>query len=323
MAIDFQSKRRLKNFQVRKVRESLPEYFTSEFPKLVTFLEKYYEFLDSADGTHAFGDDLKQSYATKDIGEMPSDLINKYVPELAGGLETADNFSDKRFGLRRLAQFLRQKGTRFSAEEFFRLFFQQSAQVEYGKESMFTIGDSASTIGVDSLKFIQNDKVFQTFGLRINTNTDISNWNALYKKFIHPAGFYYEGQVVTDAEGILTLSAPLSIADSATGPTVSSQASLAISLPFRQFTVLQTGFGGSSLQIRTDLTDLVSDYQSFTLSQLNKTYHNVQEMMSVNSFKFDDSDIGDSAGSARPDFSLITETMDNDMFTRYLSDSTF
>ena len=38
MAIDFQSKRRLKNFQVRKVRESLPEYFTSEFPDLVTFL---------------------------------------------------------------------------------------------------------------------------------------------------------------------------------------------------------------------------------------------------------------------------------------------
>ena len=42
MAIDFQSKRRLKNFQVRKVRETLPEYFTSEFPTLVTFLEKYF-----------------------------------------------------------------------------------------------------------------------------------------------------------------------------------------------------------------------------------------------------------------------------------------
>ena len=323
MAIDFQSKRRLKNFQVRKVRESLPEYFTSEFPDLVTFLEKYYDFLDSADATHAFGDDLKQLYATKDIGEMPSDLINKYVPELAGGLETADNFSDKRFGLRRLAQFLRQKGTRFSAEEFFRLFFQQTAEVEYGKESMFIIGDSASTIGAESLKFIQNDEVFQTFGLRINTSTDITNWNALYKKFVHPAGFYYEGQVVSDAEGIITLSAPLSIADSAVGPTVSSQAAITLNVPFRQFTVIQTGFGGSSISVRTDLTDLISDYQSFTLSQLNVSYHNVQEMMAVNSFKFDDSDVGDSAGAARPDFSLITETMDNDMFTRYLSDSTF
>ena len=79
MAIDFQSKRRLKNFQVRKVRETLPEYFTSEFPTLVTFLEKYYDFLDSADANHSFGDDLKQIFATKDIGEMPNELLNNYI----------------------------------------------------------------------------------------------------------------------------------------------------------------------------------------------------------------------------------------------------
>ncbi len=320
MAIDFQSKRRLKNFQVRKVRESLPEYFTSEFPDLVTFLEKYYNFLDSADATHAFGDDLKQMYATKDIGEMPSDLINKYVPELAGGLETAENFSDKRFGLRRLAQFLRQKGTRFSAEEFFRLFFQQTAEVEYGKESMFIIGDSASTIGAESLKFIQNDEVFQTFGLRINTSTDITNWNALYKKFVHPAGFYYEGQVVSDAEGIITLSAPLSIADSAVGPTVSSEVSVLVSAPFVQLTGL---IDSNGQDIRVGLDQLVSVYQTLTATQIDKFYSSIDELIGVNSFKFDDSDIGDSAGAARPDFSLTAETMDNEMFTRYTSDSTF
>jgi len=41
MSIDYQSQRRFKNFNVRKVREALPEFYTSEFPKLVTFLEKY------------------------------------------------------------------------------------------------------------------------------------------------------------------------------------------------------------------------------------------------------------------------------------------
>ena len=132
MAIDFASKRRFKNFQVRKVREALPEYFTSEFPKLVSFVEKYYDFLDSADATHSFGDDLKQIFATKDIGEMPSELLNSYVNELAANLETGGNFTDTRFALRRLAQFLRLKGSRFSAEEFFRLFFQQKAEIVYG-----------------------------------------------------------------------------------------------------------------------------------------------------------------------------------------------
>ena len=173
MAIDFASKRRFKNFQVRKVREALPEYFTSEFPKLVSFVEKYYDFLDSADATHSFGDDLKQIFATKDIGEMPNELLNSYVNELAANLETGGNFTDTRFALRRLAQFLRLKGSRFSAEEFFRLFFQQKAEIVYGKESVFNIGDSASTIGTESLKFIQNNALFQTFGLQLKTPIDV------------------------------------------------------------------------------------------------------------------------------------------------------
>ena len=136
MAINYQSKRRLKSFQNRKVKESLPEFYTSEFPTLVTFLEKYYNFVDSASGEHIFGNDAKQFFATKDIREMPSGLLNSLVSELAGGLKTGENFTDRRYALTRLADLARTKGSRFSLEEFFRLFYQQRAEVEYGKESM-------------------------------------------------------------------------------------------------------------------------------------------------------------------------------------------
>mgnify|MGYP001330572247 FL=1 len=323
MAIDFASKRRFKNFQVRKVREALPEYFTSEFPKLVSFVEKYYDFLDSADATHSFGDDLKQIFATKDIGEMPNELLNSYVNELAANLETGGNFTDTRFALRRLAQFLRLKGSRFSAEEFFRLFFQQKAEIVYGKESVFNIGDSASTIGTESLKFIQNNALFQTFGLQIKTPIDVSKWNELYKKFIHPAGFYYEGQVVSDTEATLSLTAPLSIPlDSAatSGPSLSAEALVPLTIPFVQETLLIDSDG---INIRIGLNQLVNVYQNLTTVELEKFYSSIDELIGVNSFTFDDSDIRDSAGGATPDFSLATETMDNDMFTRYLSDSSF
>ena len=323
MAIDFQSKRRLKNFQVRKVRETLPEYFTSEFPTLVTFLEKYYDFLDSADANHSFGDDLKQIFATKDIGEMPNELLNNYVVELAANLETGGNFTDTRFALRRLAQFLRLKGSRFSAEEFFRLFFQNKAEVVYGKESVFNIGDSASTIGTESLKFIQNNALFQTFGLQLKTPIDVSKWNELYKKFIHPAGFYFEGQVVSDTEASLSLTAPLSIPlDSAatSGPSLSAEALVPLTIPFVQETLLIDSDG---INIRIGLNQLVNVYQNLTTVELEKFYSSIDELIGVNSFTFDDSDIRDSAGGATPDFSLATETMDNDMFTRYLSDSSF
>ena len=323
MAIDFASKRRFKNFQVRKVREALPEYFTSEFPKLVSFVEKYYDFLDSADATHSFGDDLKQIFATKDIGEMPNELLNSYVNELAANLETGGNFTDTRFALRRLAQFLRLKGSRFSAEEFFRLFFQQKAEIVYGKESVFNIGDSASTIGTESLKFIQNNALFQTFGLQVKTPIDVSKWNELYKKFIHPAGFYFEGQVVSDTEALLSLTAPLSIPlDSAatSGPSLSSEALVPLTIPFVQETLLIDSDGTN---IRIGLNQLVNVYQNLTTVELEKFYSSIDELIGVNSFTFDDSDIRDSAGGATPDFSLATETMDNDMFTRYLSDSSF
>tara|TARA_B100000242_G_scaffold221643_1_gene162578 strand:- start:1705 stop:2670 length:966 start_codon:yes stop_codon:yes gene_type:complete len=321
MAIDYQSKRRLKSFQNRKVRESLPEFYTSEFPTLVTFLEKYYDFLDSADGTHAFGDNARQFFATKDIREMPSDLLNNLVSELAGGLNTGENFTDTRYALTRLAELARTKGSRFSLEEFFRLFFQQKAEVEYGKESIFKVGDSASQIGVESIKFIQNNALFQTFGLLIKTGLSVDTWSELYKKFVHPSGFFFAGQVVSDTEAISSPTAPIVLFDSSPGPSVISEASAPFSLPFVQLTSLIDSGGGNVRQ--SNLNELVSDYQNFTLSELDTTYHTVRQIITPNSFTFDDSSIRDSDENATPDFSLTLETMDNEIFTRRVTDSAF
>ena len=321
MAIDYQSKRRLKSFQNRKVRESLPEFYTSEFPTLVTFLEKYYDFLDSADGTHAFGDDARQFFATKDIREMPSDLLNNLVSELAGGLNTGENFTDTRYALTRLAELARTKGSRFSLEEFFRLFFQQTAEVEYGKESIFKVGDSASQIGVESIKFIQNNALFQTFGLLIKTGLSVDTWSELYKKFVHPSGFFFAGQVVSDTEAISSPTAPIVLFDSSPGPSVISEASAPFSLPFVQLTSLIDSGGGNVRQ--SNLNELVSDYPNFTLSELDTTYHTVRQIITPNSFTFDDSSIRDSDENATPDFSLTLETMDNEIFTRRVTDSAF
>ena len=320
MSINYHSKRRLKNFQVRKVREALPEYYTSEFPTLVTFLEKYYDFLDSDNGSHAFGDDIRQLFSKKDAREMPSDLLNNLVSELAGGLETGENFTSTRYALTRLAELARNKGTKFSFQEFFRLFFQQVADVEYGKQSIFNIGDSASQIGVESLKFIQDNELFQTFGLLVKTGIDTSKWSELYKKFVHPAGFYFKGQVVSDTVGSLNITAPLSLVDSSPGPTIVSEATAAFSLPFVQSTVLIDSGGGN---VRSNLNELVSDYQNFALSQLDTTYHTLKQVITPNSFTFDDSSIRDSDENASPDFSITLETMDNEIFTRRVTDSAF
>jgi len=320
MSIDYQSQRRFKNFNVRKVREALPEFYTSEFPKLVTFLEKYYDFLDSADGTHAFGDDTRRIFATKDIRETPADRLDNYVTEISGGLKSGDIFSDTRYALTRLAELTKLKGSRFVMEEFFRLFYQQTAKVEYGKESMFIVGDASSQIGVESLKYIQDNALYQTFGLLIKTGISVNNWSELYKKYVHPAGFYFAGQVVTDAEAINPMLAPLSIADSA-DPIIIGEAAMASIGSFTQLTTLIDSNGFDVRQ--SDLNELVKDYNNISLDVMNKSYHTITQIITPNSFTFDDSGSRGTSVTATPDFSLNVETMDNDIFTRQITDSSF
>ena len=320
MSIEYHSQRRFKNFNVRKVREALPEFYTSEFPTLVTFLEKYYDFLDSADGTHAFGDDTRRIFATKDIRETPTDRLDNYVTELSGGLKSGDIFSDTRYALTRLAELTKLKGSRFVMEEFFRLFYQQRAEVVYGKESMFIVGDSASQIGVESLRYIQNDELYQTFGLLIKTGISVNNWSELYKKYVHPAGFYFAGQVVSDAEAVNPVLAPLSIADSA-DPVIIGEATISSIGSFTQLTSLIDSDGFEVRQ--SDLNELVQNYSNIPLSQLDLTYHNVKQIITPNSFTFDDSSSRGTSVTATPDFSLNVETMDNDIFTRQITDSSF
>jgi len=320
MSTNYHLRRRPKNLIVRKVRESLPEYFTESYPTLVTFLEKYYEFTDS-DGIHGFGDNVKRAFASRDPHETEQSLLNSFISEIAGGLKTGEHFTDSRYALTRIAELLRGKGSRFSAQEFFRLFFQQPVEVEYPKKNIFNIGDSASQIGVDSLKFIQNNERYQIFSILLKLGIGTSEWNELYKKFIHPAGFYFEGEIIIGDEAASAPIAPLVVLDSAVGPSLISQVSLPLLTPFVQLTSLIDSGGGNVRQ--SNLNELVSDYQNFTLSQLDTTYHTMRTIITPNSFTFDDSSIRDSDENATPDFSLTLETMDNEIFTRRVTDSAF
>ena len=318
MGLNYKSNRRLKNFQVRKVKESLPEIFTQDFPKLVTFLEKYYDFLDSADGSHAFGSEIKQIFSKKDIHEMPDDLLNNLVSELAGGLNTGENFTDKRFALTRLAELHKNSGSKFSAQEFFRLFFQQNVEIEYPKNDIFKVGEETSKIGVDSVKFIQNYARYQIFSILVKSSLSINTWKELYTKFIHPAGFYIEGAV--SAVGV-TNGLPnqvLSIDDENVAFLVQSEADANIRRSFTQLTTLfdsDMADANDPLIRISDINKLVSDYQNVSLNFLSDNYGSIKQILTPNSFTFDN--------TLEADTSNTFETMDNEFFTRAVTDSSF
>ena len=318
--IKYHQNRRPRNFLHRKVREALPEFFTQDYPNLITFLEKYYDYLDS-DGASSFDYKLRKIYEKRDTQETSSDLLKFIIEEIAAG-NTGGNFIDPSFYSQRIHELHRTKGSRFSIEEFFRAFFQENVEVVYPKKDIFTIGHDLagplSRIGAESNKFIRNNALYQVFSILIKSSISQATWLELYKKFVHPAGFHIAGTVVTDVEATGLALAPLAILDSGRREVLGSVITSALA-PFTQMTALIDSDGTA---IRVGLDQKISVYQSLTSTQLQGFYRNVEEIITPNSFTFDDSGqgkdfvgaLGDSAEAAAPDFSLTLETMDNAQF---------
>lgn len=286
----------------------LPEYFQDDYPSLTRFLEHYYDFMDS-DATFNFGRELKDLYRNRDIQAASLKNLDQLIFEIGNELTAADIFTEPRFAATRLAKFYRKKGSPESIKEFFRLFFGQEISLSFPKEDLFTIGESR--IGYESLKFIRNDKLYQLYSYLITSSLSTSTWSELYKKFVHPAGWFFQGQLSTDGVANVNITAPLSIPTSV-DPIFEQTAEVFESTPFTLLTALRDSDGTT---LRETLDDTIDRYQSLSLSQLaNIGYANVAEIMEPTSPTFDE----DSDASLFPlggkDFSNAIETMDQNIF---------
>ena len=303
--------RRQINFINRSVREVIPEHFTSDYPDLVKFLEYYYDFLDS-DGQSSFSTEIHQLFTLRDITETPTEYLNSLIGELGAGLQNGDNFTNSRFTTRRFADHYRNKGSRFSVEEFFRAFFQQDVEVLYPKVDIFTVGRDA--IGYNSQKYIQDYGRYQIYSILLKVGLGVPTYRELYKKFAHPAGFYFEGIVAVEGEADLGFdNMPIALADSAFVTIISEATPTFTTLS--EFTGLTDSEG---VPIRYNIQQLANLYSSLTAQQINNYYSSIAEFIDPNSFTLDDS--GD---SNTPLMSLSLETLDNNMFTRYVTDSAY
>jgi len=318
--LEDKNRRDLAFFQ-SKVKDVLPEYAQDDYPNLVTFLEKYYNFVSSTDNK-AYDRIIHDIFSLRDVSQTDLSNLDLILGEIGDGLTNASFFKQPRLMTRLLALFYQSKGTLVSAEGFFRGFFNQEVTVEYPKKDIFTINDKDNNflfhkIGYESQKFIQNNKRFQVFSLLVKTGISSREYETLYKKFVHPAGFYFEGEVELEDPAIITPTAqgenPLADPEelSIVGP-IASISMTSFDEPMTAILSIDDSSG------RITLNDPISNYSSLTATELDNTYDNVLQIMSPNSFTFDDS-----ADSIGPDTTITTETMDASMFTRYLSDSNF
>jgi len=300
------------------VTSALPEWFQQDNPKFVSFMEAYEDFVDSDNGKFNFHQKVQEVFAARDIPDTDEDFLDEIIGEIGNGLTQSSFFQNPRLMARLLGNFYQQKGTLPSAEGFFRGFFGQEVDISYPKRDIFLVG--SDQIGFDSQKKIQDAKRFQVLSILIRAGLSVSDYQDLYKRFVHPAGFHFAGDVLVSSEGsigtVITLHNPLEV--TASDPLYEGQASFATGALFGEHTALQDSSDGTTFRIdfrQQELFYYTVD-SDLTAADWITYYDDIKTLLNPNSFTLDDS-----ANAGRPDLAMTIETLDNDYFTRISSDS--
>ena len=272
------------NLHRSSIQEVLPEYFQTEYPNIILFLEYYYDFLDDNSN---FGELIQDLYTVRDAEDNLLTQLDLMFNEFALGTGVKYFPSNPREVIRQFAKFYRVKGSKYSAEGFFRAFFLTDAEIHYPKNDLFFLNDSGSEIGVDAQKVIQDGGIYQLLSHLIRTDVAMPNWQQLYKKFVHPAGFHLGAEIVIQSPGklfdnpavatsfalpefILTPSEPASISENFLYDSIGTRP-VADTLQLVDITALNTmNYNGVNYNIRMHVRPLKEDaYLNLTLAVLN------------------------------------------------------
>jgi len=197
------------NTNVRKslVDEVLPEHFREDYPNLVTFLDAYYEHLDSADN---FGGIIHELTTIRDIEDTKLEYLDYMFDEIAMGVSQS-TFTFPREAIRNFGNFFRVKGSQYSVHGFFRAFFNEEIELIYPKDRLMIVGET--TIGQEDAYRLQDGKLNQIFSVLIRSPIPLLDWEELYRTFVHPSGFYLGADVVIEGLPQVTITTAESVFD--------------------------------------------------------------------------------------------------------------
>ena len=194
---------------VRKslVDEVLPEHFRIDYPNLITFLDAYYEHLDSADN---FGGIIQELQTIKDIEDTKLEYLDYMFDEVGLGVSQS-SFTVPREAIRNFGNFFRVKGSEYSINGFFRAFFNEEIEIIHPKDKLMRVG--ISTIGDEDRYRLQDGALNQIFSTLIRSPIPLGVWEELYRKFVHPSGFYLGAQVVLEGKPQITIGTADAVVD--------------------------------------------------------------------------------------------------------------
>jgi hypothetical protein len=272
-------------FHQNNVTQILPEFYQEEYPDLIRFIEAYYDYTGE-DGSASFNDQIQNLFDLRNISSTDIKHLDLLIGEISSGLESSSFYQNPRLMTRLLSDLYRAKGTQISAEHFFKAFFNEDIEVTYPKKDIFILNDKlgGSLVGPGSLHYIQDDKRYQIFSVLLKTGISFSDYEDLYKKLVHPAGFHLAADVVIQSLGVINVRAGLT-----TDPLAPSEAPLylvshASPLADTQYALLTMN--------ETDATDaefilssakILDQYQYLTVERMEEIYGTIAEWASPTS----------------------------------------
>lgn len=119
------------------VSSQLPDFVRSDYPKFVTFLEKYYEWLETTNSVSYEIDALRNANDIDDSDDYYIEQLKKdltpYFPQ--------DVVTDKRLFLKLVTQFYRSSGTQESVKFLFRALYNENIDIYYPKDDILKASD--------------------------------------------------------------------------------------------------------------------------------------------------------------------------------------
>ena len=305
------------NFKTSLVKQVLPEHFAESYPSLVSFLEGYYEFLDSDDN---FGGAINELLTIRDVQDATLKNLDFVFDEIALGISSGQ-FLFPREALINFGNFFRVKGSLYSAEGFFRAFFNENVEIVYPKERLLRVGDTSQQghIGAEADNLIQDGKIYQIFSVLIRSPISLVTWEAMYRNFVHPSGFHLAAETVLEGIGNVTITTAESIYDPFANSTkVYAAAENIMGQPFASASILIPDDGDAdSASQRMNPYVKMSQYSAFSMDSIASWYDNMGEWMGYE-LTMDDAD----SGGAAIRFDHTLKTFDQQQFQTYSYGST-
>ena len=306
------------NLKTSLVKQVLPEHFAENYPSLVSFLEGYYEFLDSDDN---FGGAVNELLTIRDTQDATLKNIDLVFDEIALGI-SAGQFLFPREALLNFGNFFRVKGSLYSADGFFRAFFNENVEIIYPKKRLMRIGDSSKQghIGAEADNLLQDGKIYQIFSILIRSPISLVTWETMYRNFVHPSGFHLASETVLEGIGNVEILTAESFTDPFANSTrVFASAEVILGQPFASTSILIPDDGDAdSASQRMDPLSVSSMYLNYSMDSIGSWYSNIDEWGGFNSLTMDDAD----SGGAAIRFDHTLKKLDHQKFQTYSYGST-